>query len=35
MIIRNLKDLQRYAPDGKAYEKKHELTSAELKFLGF
>ena len=35
MIIRNLKDLRRYAPDGKEYMKGHELSTAELKFLGF
>jgi hypothetical protein len=35
MIVRNLKDLRRHAPDGKEYLKGHELTSAELKFLGF
>lgn len=35
MIARNLKDLRRYAPDGKEYTQGHELTAAELKFLGF
>lgn len=35
MIIRNLKDLRRYAPDGKEYMQGHQLTTAELKFLGF
>ncbi len=34
-IVRNLKDLRRYAPDGKEYMQGHELTMAELKFLGF
>jgi len=35
MIVRNLKDLRRYAPDGKEYMQGHELTAVELKFLGF
>lgn len=35
MIVRNLTDLRRFAPDGKEYQKGHELTGAELKFLGF
>lgn len=35
MILRNLKDLRRFAPDGKEYRQGHELTSAELKFLDF
>jgi hypothetical protein len=35
MIIRNLKDHRKFAPDGKEYAHGHELNSAELKFLGF
>lgn len=35
MIARNLKDLLRFAPDGKPYSQGHELDTAELKFLGF
>jgi hypothetical protein len=35
MIVRNLKDHRRYAPDGKEYAEGHQLTTAELKFLGF
>ena len=34
-IVRNLKDLRRFAPDGKEYMQGHVLTMAELKFLGF
>lgn len=34
-IARNLKDLRRFAPDGKEYMQGHELTMTELKFLGF
>lgn len=34
-IVRNLKDLRRFAPDGKEYMQGHELTMGELKFLGF
>jgi hypothetical protein len=35
MIVRNLSDLRRFAPDGKEYMQGHQLTTAELKFLGF
>jgi hypothetical protein len=35
MIIRNLKDKRRFAPDGKEYTEGHQLTTPELRFLGF
>jgi hypothetical protein len=35
MIVRNLKDKRRFAPDGKEYTEGHELTTPELRFLGF
>ena len=34
-IVRNLKDLPRFAPDGSRYLQGHALTMVELKFLGF
>ncbi len=35
LIVHNLKDLRRYAPDGKEYMQGFQLTTIELKFLGF
>ena len=34
-IIRNLKDITKYAPDGKAYTEKFKVGYEELKYLGF
>ena len=34
-LVRNLKDLRRFAPDGTEYMQGHVMTMAELKFLGF
>jgi hypothetical protein len=35
MIVRNLKDKREFAPDGKEYAAGYQLSSTELKYLGF